>query len=29
MIRMRFSLIGRVLAVLAVVVIVLLYATRQ
>jgi hypothetical protein len=29
MIRMRFSLVGRVLAVLAVVVIVLLYATRQ
>jgi len=29
MMRMRFSLVGRVLAVLAVVVIVLLYATRQ
>jgi hypothetical protein len=28
MIRMRFSLVGRVLALLAVVVIVLLYATR-
>jgi hypothetical protein len=29
MMRMRFSVVGRVLAVLAVVVIVLLYAARQ